>query len=81
MKGGCRAVWHDHTVTPRAQAHVVTQSPYPGAAALATLMAASLRYGSGRVPMRDMMPAGLVVNILGWGVIIAVSAVTLRWLV
>jgi len=38
-------------------------------------------YGSGRVSMRDMMRAGLVVNILGWGVIIAVSAVTLRWLV
>jgi len=38
-------------------------------------------YGSGRVRMRDMMRAGLLVNILGWGVIIAVSAVTLRWLV
>ena len=38
-------------------------------------------YGSGRVPMRDMMRAGLVVNILSWGVIIAVSAVTLPWLV
>ena len=38
-------------------------------------------YGSGRVPMRDMMRAGVVVNILAWGVIIAVSSVTLRWLV
>jgi sodium-dependent dicarboxylate transporter 2/3/5 len=38
-------------------------------------------YGSGRVRMRDMMRAGFVVNILSWGVIIAVSAVTLRWLV
>jgi sodium-dependent dicarboxylate transporter 2/3/5 len=38
-------------------------------------------YGSGRVPMRDMMRAGLMVNILGWGVIITVSAVTLPWLV
>jgi sodium-dependent dicarboxylate transporter 2/3/5 len=38
-------------------------------------------YGSGRIRMRDMMRAGLWVNILGWGVIIAVSAVTLRWLV
>jgi sodium-dependent dicarboxylate transporter 2/3/5 len=38
-------------------------------------------YGSGRVRMRDMMRAGLLVNILGWGVIITVSAVTLRWLV
>jgi sodium-dependent dicarboxylate transporter 2/3/5 len=38
-------------------------------------------YGSGRVRMRDMMRAGLVVNILAWGVIIAVSAATLRWLV
>ena len=37
-------------------------------------------YGSGRIAMRDMMRAGLVVNILSWGVIIAVSAVTLRWL-
>jgi di/tricarboxylate transporter len=38
-------------------------------------------YGSGRIRMRDMMRAGFVVNILAWGVIIAVSAVTLRWLV
>jgi len=37
-------------------------------------------YGSGRVRMRDMMRAGLWVNILGWGVIIAASAVTLPWL-
>lgn len=37
-------------------------------------------YGSGRVAMRDMMRAGLWVNIVGWGVIMAVSAVTLRWL-
>jgi sodium-dependent dicarboxylate transporter 2/3/5 len=34
-------------------------------------------YGSGRVPMRDMVRAGVRVNILGWAVIIAVSAVTL----
>jgi sodium-dependent dicarboxylate transporter 2/3/5 len=38
-------------------------------------------YGSGRIPVRDMIRAGLWVNILGWGVIIAVSAVTLPWLV
>ena len=38
-------------------------------------------YGPGRIRMRDMMRAGFVVNILVWGVIIAVSAVTLRWLV
>lgn len=38
-------------------------------------------YASGRVRMRDMMRAGFVVNILGWGVIIAMSALTLRWLV
>ncbi len=38
-------------------------------------------YGSGRVLGRDMLRAGLWVNILGWGVIIAVSAVTLPWLV
>ena len=37
-------------------------------------------YSSGRVRMRDMMRAGLWVNILGWGVIIAASAVTLPWL-
>jgi sodium-dependent dicarboxylate transporter 2/3/5 len=37
-------------------------------------------YGSGRIEMRDMMRAGLWVNIVGWGVIMAVSAVTLRWL-
>jgi sodium-dependent dicarboxylate transporter 2/3/5 len=37
-------------------------------------------YGSGRVRMRDMMRAGLWVNILGWGVIIAVTAVVLPWL-
>jgi len=35
-------------------------------------------YGSGRVLMRDMIRAGLLVNILGWAVIIAVAAVTLR---
>jgi len=28
--------------------------------------------------MRDMIRAGLLVNILGWAVIIAVAAVTLR---
>lgn len=38
-------------------------------------------YGSGRILGRDMLRAGLWVNILGWGVIIAVSAVTLPWLV
>ena len=37
-------------------------------------------YGSGRVEIRDMLRAGLLMNILGWGVIIAVSSVTLRWL-
>jgi sodium-dependent dicarboxylate transporter 2/3/5 len=37
-------------------------------------------YGSGRVAMRDMMRAGLWVNIVGWGVIMIVSAVTLRWM-
>ncbi|MCK7492852.1 MAG: hypothetical protein MZW92_16015 [Comamonadaceae bacterium] len=31
--------------------------------------------------MRDMLRAGLWVNILRWGVIIAVTAVTLPWLV
>jgi sodium-dependent dicarboxylate transporter 2/3/5 len=34
-------------------------------------------YGSGRVRMRDMVRAGLLVNILAWAVIIAVAAVTL----
>ncbi len=34
-------------------------------------------YGSGRVAMRDMVRAGIRVNILGWAVIIAVAAVTL----
>jgi solute carrier family 13 (sodium-dependent dicarboxylate transporter), member 2/3/5 len=38
-------------------------------------------YGSGRVAMRDMVRAGLVVDILAWGVILAVAAATLRWLV
>jgi len=38
-------------------------------------------YGSGRVRMRDMLRAGLWMNILGWGVIIAVTAVVLPWLV
>ena len=37
-------------------------------------------YGSGRVEIRDVMRAGLLMNILGWGVIIAVSSVTVRWL-
>jgi sodium-dependent dicarboxylate transporter 2/3/5 len=37
-------------------------------------------HGSGRVRMRDMLRAGLWVNILSWGVIIAVSKVTLGWL-
>ena len=37
-------------------------------------------FGSGRVQGRDMLRAGIWVNILGWGVIIAVSAATLRWL-
>jgi sodium-dependent dicarboxylate transporter 2/3/5 len=36
-------------------------------------------YGSGRIPVRDMMRAGLRVNILAWAVIIAVSAATVRW--
>ena len=35
-------------------------------------------YGSGRVRMRDMIRAGLLVNILGWAVIITVAALTLR---
>jgi len=38
-------------------------------------------YGSGRVRIRDMMRAGFVVDILGWGVIMAVASATLRWLV
>jgi len=37
-------------------------------------------YGSGRVAMRDMVRAGLVVDILAWGVILAVAAATLRWI-
>lgn len=37
-------------------------------------------YGSGRVRIRDMMRAGFVVDILGWGVIMAVAGATLRWL-
>jgi len=37
-------------------------------------------YGSGRVQMRDMMRAGLLVDILAWAVIIGVAAATLRWL-
>lgn len=36
-------------------------------------------YGSGRVSVRDMIRAGLWVNILGWGVIISVTTVVLRW--
>jgi len=35
-------------------------------------------YGSGRVLIRDMIRAGWLVNILGWAVIIAVAALTLR---
>jgi sodium-dependent dicarboxylate transporter 2/3/5 len=37
-------------------------------------------YGSGRVRIRDMMRAGFVVDILAWGVIMAVAGATLRWL-
>jgi sodium-dependent dicarboxylate transporter 2/3/5 len=37
-------------------------------------------YGSGRVAIRDMVRAGLVVDILAWGVILAVAATTLRWM-
>jgi sodium-dependent dicarboxylate transporter 2/3/5 len=37
-------------------------------------------YGSGRVRIRDMMRAGFVVDILGWGVIMVVAGATLRWL-
>lgn len=37
-------------------------------------------YGSGRVAMRDMVRAGLVVDILACGVILAAAAVTLRWM-
>lgn len=37
-------------------------------------------YGSGRVRIRDMMRAGFVVDILGWGVIMVVASATLRWL-
>jgi sodium-dependent dicarboxylate transporter 2/3/5 len=37
-------------------------------------------FGSGLIQGRDMLRAGIWVNILGWGVIIAVSAATLRWL-
>jgi sodium-dependent dicarboxylate transporter 2/3/5 len=37
----------------------------------------AIAYGSGRLRMRDMVRAGLLVNILGWAVIIAVAAVTL----
>jgi sodium-dependent dicarboxylate transporter 2/3/5 len=35
-------------------------------------------YSSGRILMRDMIRAGLLVNILGWAVIIVVAALTLR---
>jgi len=38
-------------------------------------------YGSGRVSMRDMMRAGLPLDILAAVVVVAVSAVALRWLV
>jgi sodium-dependent dicarboxylate transporter 2/3/5 len=34
-------------------------------------------YGSGRIRMRDMIRAGLLVNILGWAVIIMVASITL----
>jgi sodium-dependent dicarboxylate transporter 2/3/5 len=37
-------------------------------------------YGSGRVPIRDMVRAGIRVNILGWGVIIGVTTVAVRWI-
>jgi sodium-dependent dicarboxylate transporter 2/3/5 len=37
-------------------------------------------YGSGRVSIRDMVRAGLVVDILAWGVILAAAAATLRWM-
>lgn len=37
-------------------------------------------FGSGRVPLRDMVRAGIWVNILGWGVIIAVTTVAVRWI-
>jgi sodium-dependent dicarboxylate transporter 2/3/5 len=37
-------------------------------------------YGSGRVRIRDMMRAGFVVDILGWGVIMLAAGATLRWL-
>jgi len=38
-------------------------------------------YGSGRVGIRDMLRAGLVVDILAWGVILAAASATLRWVV
>jgi sodium-dependent dicarboxylate transporter 2/3/5 len=38
-------------------------------------------YGSGRVGMRDMMRAGLPLDILAAVVVVAVSAIALRWLV
>ena len=38
-------------------------------------------YGSGRVSMRDMMRAGLPLDILAAVVVVAVSAIALRWLV
>ena len=38
-------------------------------------------YGSGRVSMRDMMREGLPLDILAAVVVVAVSAVALRWLV
>jgi sodium-dependent dicarboxylate transporter 2/3/5 len=37
--------------------------------------------GSGRVSMRDMMRAGLPLDILAAVVVVAVSALALRWLV
>ncbi len=41
----------------------------------------AIGYGSGRVGMRDMMRAGLPLDILAAVVVVAVTAVTLRWLV
>jgi sodium-dependent dicarboxylate transporter 2/3/5 len=38
-------------------------------------------FGSGRVKVRDMIRAGFMMNILGWGVIIGVSTLVLRWLI
>jgi sodium-dependent dicarboxylate transporter 2/3/5 len=38
-------------------------------------------YGSGRVEMRDMMRAGLVVDMLAVVIVVAVAATTLRWVI